>query len=591
MTEFRNPQDDPGSQKRLMLAFLLVFVLIAVMQLFLPKPQPQPSKTSEQQQQPAQAQQTPSAPPAALTPVPARKLRPAKAAKLPVKEAGAETESVLENELYKITFTNRGGQVKSWILKKYKDDKGQPLDLVNATTAPVLGYPLSLFSYDKDLEKKLSESLYVASATGPQTDSVTFEYSDGDLAVRKTFRRQGNTYLISMETEVSRGGQRVAAYPQWPGGVGDQANPGGFAATTIDWNQNGSIARKAASSGNFITGRKWVANGQTVSDPFYWTALVDKYFAVAFMPDSTQSAALVTLNNQVEVPRNPANPNDTTKEKVSVLGMAFGSTTGLTRSRIFAGPKAVDLLEATQAQPGGPDLRGILDFGTFGFIAKPLFLWLKWTYEHWIPNWGWAIAFLTLVITMALLPLRISSQKSALKMQKIQPQVKAITEKYKRYSITDPRRQEMQKEMSGLYKREGVNPVGGCFPMLLQMPFLFAFYSMLGNAIELRLAPWLWIKDLSAPDPLHILPIAIVITMFIMQKSTPQAGMDPAQQKMLNIMGPLMIGGISWGVASGLCVYWAISNLLGYVQQLFLNRSELAQQVRKSQERRATRKK
>jgi len=390
---------------------------------------------------------------------------------------------------------------------------------------------------------------------------------------------------------VTRGGQPVTAYPQWPGGVGDQANLGAYASTTIDWNENGSIERKAAASGNFITGHKWVANGQTINDPFYWAALVDKYFAVAFMPPSPQGTALVTLNNQVEIPKNPSNPNDTTKEKVSVLGAAFGSTTGQTRLRILAGPKAVDLLEATQAQPGGPDLRGILDFGTFGFIAKPLFLWLKWTYEHWIPNWGWSIAFLTIVITMALLPLRMSSQKSALKMQKIQPQVKAITEKYKRYSITDPRRQEMQKEMSALYKKEGVNPIGGCFPMLLQMPFLFAFYSMLGNAIELRLAPWLWIKDLSAPDPTHILPIAIVVSMFVMQKSTPQAGMDPAQQKMLNFMGPLMIGGISWGVASGLCVYWAISNVLGYVQQIFLNRSELAQQVRKSQERRATRKK
>jgi YidC/Oxa1 family membrane protein insertase len=595
LTEFRNPQDDPGSQKRLMLAFLLVFVLIAVMQLFLPKPQPQPPAPKSSAQQP---QQTQTAPPAAMTPAPARKpakaaraARAARAAKLPVKEAGAETESILENELYRITFTNRGGQVKSWILKKYKNDKGQPLDLVNATTASALGYPLSLFSYDKDLETKLNESLYVANATGPQTDSVTFEYSDGDLAVRKVFRPQGKTYLISMETEVTRGGQRVTAYPQWPGGMGDQATLGAYSSTRIDWQQNGSVERKTATSGNFITGKKWVANGQTMPGPFQWSALVDQYFAVSFMPDSPEGTTLVTLNNQVEVPRNPANPNDTTKEKVSVLGMAFGSNTGPTRSRIFAGPKAVDLLEATQAQPGGPDLRGILDFGTFGFIAKPLFLWLKWTYEHWIPNWGWAIAFLTLVITMALLPLRISSQKSALKMQKIQPQVKSITEKYKRYSITDPRRQEMQKEMSELYKREGVNPVGGCFPMLLQMPFLFAFYSMLGNAIELRLAPWLWIKDLSAPDPTHILPIAIVITMFIMQKSTPQAGMDPAQQKMMNIMGPLMIGGISWGVASGLCVYWAISNLLGYVQQLFLNRSELAQQVRKSQERRATRKK
>jgi YidC/Oxa1 family membrane protein insertase len=589
LTEFRNPQDDPGMQKRLMLAFFLVFVLIAVMQFLLPKPRPQPPKTAEQQQQQGQPQQTQTAPAAPVTAAPGKPRPPAARAKVGVKQASAETETVLENNLYKITFTNRGAQVKSWILKNYKNDKGQPLDLVNSAAAPALGYPLSLFSYDKDLQKKLNEALYVASGTGP-ADSVTFEYSDGDVAVRKVFRPQGKNYLISMETEVTQGGQRIGVYPQWPGGLGDQATLGSYAATRIDWEQNGSVERKTATSGNFITGKKWIPNGQTMPGPFQWSALVDQYFAVSFMPDTPEGTTLVTLNNQVEVPRNPSNPNDATREKVSVVGVAFGSTTGPTRSRIFAGPKAVDLLEATQAQPGGPDLRGILDFGTFGFIAKPLFLWLKWTYENWIHNWGWAIAFLTLVITMALLPLRISSQKSALKMQKIQPQVKAITEKYKRYSITDPRRQEMQKEMSELYKREGVNPVGGCFPMLLQMPFLFAFYSMLGNAIELRLAPWLWIKDLSAPDPTHILPIAIVITMFIMQRSTPQAGMDPAQQKMMNIMGPLMIGGISWGVASGLCVYWAISNLLGYVQQLFLNRSELAQQVRKSQERRATRK-
>ena len=574
-----------------MLAFFLVFVLIAVMQFFI-KP---PAKPPEQKQKTAQTQNQ--APPAAPTasavasPAPAVKAAPGRARKTAVKEAATETESVLENDAYKITFTNRGGLVKSWILKKYKDDKGGPLDLVNASTAPVLGYPFSFFSYDKDLEKKLNSALYVVHGTGSQDEPIVFEYSDGDISARKVFRPEGKSYIVSLETEVTRGGEPITAYPQWPGGVGDQANLGAYASTTIDWNENGSIERKAATSGNFVTGHKWVANGQTVNDPFYWAALVDKYFAVAFMPPSPQGTALVTLNNQVEIPKNPSNPNDTSKEKVSVLGAAFGSTTGLTRLRILAGPKAVDLLEGTQAQPGGPDLRGILDFGTFGFIAKPLFLWLKWTYEHWIPNWGWSIAFLTVVITMALLPLRMSSQKSALKMQKIQPQVKAITEKYKRYSITDPRRQEMQKEMSALYKKEGVNPIGGCFPMLLQMPFLFAFYAMLGSAIELRLAPWLWIKDLSAPDPTHILPIAIVVSMFVMQKSTPQAGMDPAQQKMLNFMGPLMIGGISWGVASGLCVYWAISNVLGYVQQIFLNRSELAQQVRKSQERRATRKK
>lgn len=577
-----------------MLAFFLVFVLIAVMQFFLPKPQPQ--KTSEPKQKTAQQQQaqaTPAAPATTATVAPAahtKRRAATPATKAHTKQAGAETETVLENEAYKITFTNRGGLVKSWILKKYKNDQGGPLDLVNASTAPVLGYPFSFFAYDKDLEKKLNQALYVVHGKGTEKDPIVFEYSDGDISARKVFRPEGKSFIVSLETEVTQGGQPVTAYPQWPGGVGDQANLGAYASTTIDWNQNGSVERKGAKSGNFITGHKWVSNGQTLTDPFYWTALSDKYFVVAFMPPTPDGTALITLNNQVEVPKDPSNPRDTAKEKVSVLGAAFGSASGPTQLRIFAGPKAVDLLEQTKAQPGGPDLRAIIDFGTFGFIAKPLFLWLKWTYEHWIPNWGWSIAFLTVVITMALLPLRMSSQKSALKMQKIQPQVKAISEKYKRYSITDPRRQEMQKEMSALYKKEGVNPIGGCFPMLLQMPFLFAFYSMLGNAIELRLAPWLWIKDLSAPDPTHILPIAIVVSMFVMQKSTPQAGMDPTQQKMLNFMGPLMIGGISWGVASGLCVYWAISNVLGYVQQIFLNRSELAQQVRKSQERRATRK-
>ena len=126
--------------------------------------------------------------------------------------------------------------------------------------------------------------------------------------------------------------------------------------------------------------------------------------------------------------------------------------------------------------------------------------------------------------------------------------------------------------------------------MLIQMPFLFAYYSMLGAAIDLRHAHWLWIHDLSSPDPWYLLPGAVVATMFLTQRMTPAAGMDPAQQKILNVMGPLMLGYISWFLASGLCVYWAISNLLGYVQQTLINRSELGQQVRKGMERRATRK-
>lgn len=571
-----------------MLAFLLVFIMIAAMQYFLPKPKPPQQEKSGATPQPS-AQTTP-VPLATATGTP-RAPAPRPSAKAAAKQAANESEIVLENDVYRVTFTNRGAVAKSWILKKYKDQTGNALDLVNRAAAPVLGYPLSFFAYDKDLETQLNNALYVGKTeTSGNSKQVSFEYSDGELIARKTFRVEKN-YVLAVETEVTRNGQAITAYPQWPGGLGDQASLGSYSASRLDWDQDGNIERKTATSGFFLTGKKWISGGQTLNGPFQWAATADQYFIAAFMPSVPNGTAMITLNSQVEVPKNPANSSDTTKEKVSVLGLAFGHAGDANKLRLYAGPKAVDQLESTHAQPGGPDLRGAIDFGFFGFIARPLFLWLKWTHDHWITNWGWAIAFLTLVITMALLPLRISSQKSALKMQKIQPQVKAISEKYKRYSITDPRRQEMQKEMSALYKREGVNPLGGCFPMLLQMPFLFAFYSMLGNAIELRLSSWLWIKDLSAPDPLHILPILIVVTMFIMQKSTPQAGMDPAQQKMMNLMAPLMIGGISWSVAAGLCVYWAISNVLGYAQQVIINRSELGQQVRKAQERRATRKK
>jgi YidC/Oxa1 family membrane protein insertase len=582
LTEYKNPENDPGSQQRMLLMLVFFFVTIWVVQYFI-KPKPQPEQQSTPTPTPTQAMpgQASTAPPSPQATPPA-----AAAAKVPVKQGAGETEVVLENDFYRAVFTNRGAVAKSWVLKKFKDNNGKPLELVIPTISNEVGYPLSLFTYDKDLEKKLNSVLYVPTASG---SSVTFEYSDGDTTVRKTFRSEP-MYVVGIETEVFSKGQRVQAYSQWPGGLGDLGTARSYSGSKLDWQQNGSIEHKAATSGWFLTGgKKWIVGGQTLIGPFEWAAVADQYFAAAFMPLSPKDATLVTLNSLVEIPSDPTKPNDA-KEKVTVLGVAMGNASGLTRERLFAGPKTVEALENTQAQPGGPNLGGMTDFGFFGFIAKPLFLWLKWTQEHWIRNWGWAIAFLTVVITTALLPLRLSGMKSALKMQKIQPQIKALQEKYKRYGITDPRRAEMQKEMSVLYKREGVNPVGGCFPMLLQMPFLFAFYSMLQNAIELRQASWLWIKDLSAPDPWHILPVIIIVTMFFSQRSMPQAGMDPTQQKMMNLMGPIMLGVISWSVAAGLCVYWAISNILGYVQQIIINRSELGRQVRKSAERRTTRK-
>ena len=600
MAEYRNPQNEPGSDKRMLLALVAVFVVLGVMQYFMPKPQTPPAKDQAQQQQ--QAQQTPSpvaAPTTSSTPVSPKS--PAAALKVPVKTAASETESVLETPTYRITFTNRGASVKSWLLTekekfkggtekyKYTDDNGKPFELVNPTVASQLGYPLSFFAYDKGLEKKLNESLYVGGApSGSTSGALTYEFSDGDVTVRKTFRPDKDN-ILSVETEVLRNGERVAAFPQWASGFGDQMAPASYTKSRVDYQQGSTLERKDPSSGGIIRSKKWIIGGETVPGPLDWAATADQYFAVAFLPDNPKDSTLVTLNSQAEVPKNPDKPNEG-KDKGNVVGLAFGNMSGPTHIRVFAGAKAVDMLESIQSHPGGPDLRGIYDFGTFSFIARPLFLWLKWTYTTWIHNWGWAIAFLTLVITMALLPLRISSMKSSLRMQRIQPQMKSIQEKYKRYSLTDPRRADMQKEMQALYKKEGVNPVGGCFPLLLQMPFLYAFYAMLNNAIELRQANWLWVHDLSMPDPLHILPIIIIVAMFVQQKSAPQGGMDPAQQKMMAFMGPLMFGAFSWAMPAGLSIYLALSTLLGWVQQTFINRSELGQQVKKTIEKRNARK-
>ena len=597
MPDFQNPnpqQQDPDAQKRLLIAFVLTFVVIMLMQPLLKKYGPQPAATpaAEQKQQATPATPSPESPAATAQPA------APKGAVAP-KQASAEAETVVENDLYKITFTNRGAQVKSWILKKYLDQPGgKPLDLINPAAAK-FGYPLSLWTYDAGLRDRLSSALYVASASGTLNApaSITFEYSDGNLVVRKSFSFD-HSYVVKVEATVTQGGQPVRAFPAWPAGFGDTINLPGYAAQKIEYQSADKITRVEP---------KKVSGGGTVNGPLHWAGASDQYFAAVFLPDEPEAAELVTLHNELEIPKNPEKPVATELQKVPVLGAAVGNIHGDSRQRIFVGPKALDALDSVHAAltksersavgPGGeggfhgPDLTGLVDFGRFfGFIAKPLFLWLKWTHDHWVANWGWSILILTIIITVATLPLRISSMKSTMKMAKVQPQIKAIQEKYKKYKFNDPRKQDMNKEMSELYKREGVNPVGGCLPMVIQLPFLIAFYSMLGVAIELRHAPWLWIRDLSGPDPLYLLPIIITVSMFVVQKMTPQAGMDPVQAKMMSFMMPVFIGYISLNLASGLGVYWAASNLLQIVQQWVLNQTEFGKQMREAQIKRASKK-
>jgi YidC/Oxa1 family membrane protein insertase len=234
---------------------------------------------------------------------------------------------------------------------------------------------------------------------------------------------------------------------------------------------------------------------------------------------------------------------------------------------LFVAPKDLDVLRAAR-----PPLDGLVDFGWFSVVAKPLFVALRYIYDHWLHNWGWAIIILTVLINVAMFPLKLKSIRSAQEMQKIGPIVKGIQEKYKQYKFNDPRKQRMNEEIMKLYKEHGVNPLGGCLPMVLQLPLLYGFYRVLDQAIELRHAPWFgWIKDLSMPDHLYILPAIMVVTMFVLQKMTPMAATDPSQQRMMMIM-PLAFGFIFFRLASGLNLYYLTANIVGIAQQVLINR-------------------
>jgi YidC/Oxa1 family membrane protein insertase len=574
LAEIRNPNQagGGGQDSRTLLIFSVVFVLIFLgLQYFSPKKKTQPETPAEVASS--------SAPKAAVTPAPPVTASPA-TSKADAVVAAAESTTVVENELYKITFSNRGGQAVSWILKKYKDDDGkQPLDLVNPKAAAKVGYPLSLWTYDANLRTQLAQALYVPSATGTLNApaALTFTYSNNGLEVKKVFTFD-STYVTHVEVTATDHGSPVTALVAWPGGFGDQETLPDYAQSQFDTMQGGKDDRQAP---------KKISGGATLAGPFEWAGVSDLYFAAIFLPDVPSQTLLVGLHDAIDLPRHGSTQTDS----ASLLGAAMGATSGHTSMRLFAGPKVLDVLASVRATANGgqsgPNLEPVVNFGFMGILAKPLFLALRWVHEHVVSNWGWAILVLTLVINLAMLPTRIQMMRSALKMQRIQPEMNAIKEKFKKYKATDPRRADMNKEMFDLQKREGVNMFGGCLPMLVQWPLLFAFYRMLLNTIELRQAPWMWLHNLSAPDPLHILPVFFIVTMFLVQYLTPSPGMDPAQQKMMAFTMPVFFGFMTWNLSSGLALYWAFGNVINVIQQAVMNRTGIGKQMREIAAKRA----
>jgi YidC/Oxa1 family membrane protein insertase len=600
LAEFKNPNQQGGGDNKSLL--VMMFVLVAVffgLQYFRAKSNPQ---TASPNAAPAaqSASATPNTPQSSAPPTAAAVTLSAQrpsASTVPTVQATAESTTVIENELYRITFTNRGAQVTSWILKRTpsctcQDANGKPLNIVHTQAADQFGYPLSLYTYEPALATGLNKALYVPSATGnlaaPAT--LTFKYSDGDTQVTKTFSFD-ETYVLHADVQVTRNGSPVRALLSWPGGFGDQDNAQAYSGAQFDNYRNGKDDHVAP---------KKVSGGDTINGPFDWVGVSDPFFAAIFLPASPETATVATLHNQLDVAKTirrtgigSGSPAKGSIE-VPILGAALGDTSGHTQTRIYVGPKAISVLKAVRAADPKVTLEPLLEFGFWGAIGKYLFLSLQFIHTHvvsgWSGSWGWSIIILTILINILMLPFRIKTMQNALKMQRIQPQMNEIKEKYKKYKATDPKRNEMNAEIMKLQKDNGVNMFGGCIPTLITLPLLYAFFTMLPRVVELRQAHWLWLPDLQAPDPWHLLPIFMVVSMFLVQYYQPSPGVDPQQQKMMAFMMPAISGYFTLTYGSGLALYWAVGNFISIIQQMVMNRTSIGREMREMAAKRARRK-
>jgi len=588
LAEIRNPNASTqgpgggggGGDMRSMLAFMVLLgVALLAFQYFKPPTPPVQQQQTQTTGQPA----TTSGLPVAAAQNAAGSASQASAT--PAVVAAAESQTVVENELYKITFTNRGAQVKSWILKKYKDSRGRPLDLVNQQAAATFGYPLSLFTYEPGLTTDLNQALYQPSATGvvAAPAGIIFKYAKGPLTVIKTFTFN-ESYVIDAEVSVVRSGVPVRALVAWPGGLGDQEEVAQYAASKFAYSIDGKRDALAATK---------VSGNATIEQPYDYAGAIDLYFGAVFLPATPSRATIVTLHNAIDAPKDAAAPNSE-KFKSQVLGVAVGDTSGTTHTRLFAGPLQFDVLGSihTTSQDGlatGEDLKPLIQFGFFKVISEPLFLLLRFIYGF-VGNWGWAIIIVTLVFNLLMLPTRLMMMRSSLKMQRIQPKIDAIKKRYAHLKATDPKRAEMNAETMKLYKDENINMYGSCLPMLVQLPLFYGYYRVLANVIELRQAHWGWLPNLAIADPWHILPIVIIVSMFLVQFITPSPGMDPAQRRMMAFMMPAIFGFSMWNFASGLALYWTTGNLLNLGLQLGINRSSMGRELSALAAKRAAKK-
>jgi YidC/Oxa1 family membrane protein insertase len=530
--------------KRYILAIVLCFVVLALYQMIFMKA---PPAVPPPVQAPAAA---PSAPVEKAPAAPGEAQQEAAPAAAPSSEgvsAPGEEMIRVETSLYRAVWSNRGGTLRNWTLLKHLSAKHEPLELVSPRAAAIGRYPFSLEAKEIEGAADINQKLFRPSATGlelkdGEKGEIKFEYSDGNsIKVEKSFIFYGGRYDFDIQTALWVDGKQVEPRVVWGPGLSEP----GLVEKKEQFSGGNGIAVLAGEKVYRVTEKKF--SPETSAYNFVsWAAYEDNYMAAVFLFTDSPGSALFE--------RQPVGETD-----------AAHFLLVSPPQKVYIGPKEFDRIRAL-----GHGTKKLMNFGFFGAIAEVLLIAIKWIHRY-IPNWGFAIIIITFIIKVIFFPLTYSSTKSMAKMQELQPKIKALRAKYKKAKQDIGQRRQMNEEMMKLYKEHGINPAGGCLPMLIQIPVFWGFFRMLVVAIEFRQSPWmLWIKDLSVKDPYYVTPLLMGATQFISQKMTPTTA-DPAQAKMMLIM-PVVMTVFFMNFQSGLILYWLTNNILQIGQQYLINR-------------------
>lgn len=435
-----------------------------------------------------------------------------------------EQEIEIASSGVRAVVSSRGGVIRSLVLPGYKDEAGQALELLGATGPR----PLEMVS-----SGPWNDALY---AVEKAVDAVTLRWSDGQGNwVEKVVAAGRGTY--GLEVAVRGGGAPMRDGVVVSAGIRqeEQGKKGGFA-------RSGAVVGVAGKVKRVDTVK--LKSPESFAGGLQFAGVEDQYFLVTLLPDDQGAQAIVDPTHGV------------------VVQAGAGGVGGT----LFAGAKEHQTLKGY-----GRGLEGTISFGLFGVLSVGFLAVMRWIYS-WAANWGVAIILLTAAIRVLLFPLTHKSTVAMRRMQVLQPKMKAIQDRYKERAKRDPQvRQRMNQEVMQLYKTEGVNPMGGCLPTLVQLPILWALYTLFAYAIELRHAPFvLWIHDLAAKDPTYVTPILMTASMVLQQRMAPQTG-DPAQRRMF-MMLPFVFGLMFMNFPAGLVLYWLVNNLLTIGQQIITNR-------------------